>query len=162
MSPTSYQTAPPRGGPVLIADRRLFSQVRRTASLRRRGVKTVALATPMDMNENIPIHPFPHDRVLEELADQLLECGAVLSQIVSRMVWWKAEGLSHPDAAPIPEVARSLVADALSDVKPKHSRRDLKVAAAIIAEATTAMSDNIFFVDPRQLKDADVDDAETG
>jgi hypothetical protein len=91
--------------------------------------------------------------VLEELANQLLECGAVLSQIVSGMVQWQAAGLSHPDAAPIPDTARSLVADVLKEVKPKHSRRDLKVAAAIVKEATDAISENIFFVDPEWAKE---------
>jgi hypothetical protein len=100
------------------------------------------------MTEHIPTHPFPHDAVLQELADQLLECGAVLSQIISGMVRWQASGRSHPDTAPIPDVARSLVADALKDVKPKHSRRDLKVAAAIAKDATAAICENIFAVDP--------------
>ncbi len=134
MSPTSYQTAPPRGGRRIIANPW--------------GAKKGLLQPLNGMTKHIPTHPFPHDAVLEELADQLLECGAVLSQIVSGMVRWQASGRSHPDAAPIPDVARSLVADVLKDVKPKHSRRDLKVAAAIVKEATEAIGENILFVDP--------------
>jgi hypothetical protein len=101
------------------------------------------------MSDSHSIHPFPsHESVLQDLANQLLECGAVLSQIVSGMVQWQAAGLSHPNAVPIPEAARTLVADVLKEAKPKHSRRDLKVAAAIVKEATDAIAENVYFVDP--------------
>jgi hypothetical protein len=105
------------------------------------------------MTKPIPIHPSPRDAVLQELADQLLDCGGVLSQIVSGMVQWQAAGLGHPDAAPIPEAARSLVADVLKEIRPKHSRRDLKVAAAIVKEATEAICDNVYGVDPDWAKE---------
>ncbi len=83
---------------------------------------------------------------LDELVAQLLECGGVLSQIVGRMVEFQAAGRSAPDAAPIPEVAHSLIRDVLDGVRKRHSERHIRVAATIIAEATEAMCENIFFV----------------
>ena len=85
---------------------------------------------------------------IDELVTQLLECGGVLSQIVSRMVEFQAAGRSAPDAAPIPEVAHSLIQGVLDGVRKRHSKRDIRVAATIIAEATEAIGENIFYVGP--------------
>jgi len=52
-----------------------------------------------------PIDSFQPPDALDELVEQLLECGAVLSQIISHMVRFQAGGRAAPDAAPIPEVA---------------------------------------------------------
>jgi hypothetical protein len=114
------------------------------------------------MNKPIRIHPYPQDPTLEELAKQLLEVGAVLSQIVGHMVRAGAAGQASPEAAPIPDLAGSLVAEALADVKPKHSRRDLKVAAAIVGEATDAICENIFTVDLDALAASELDDDADG
>ena len=83
---------------------------------------------------------------LDELAFQLLGCGAVLSQMISGMIRCQAAGRSAPDAAPIPSVAQDLIRDVLGDLKRRYSRRDLKVACAIVEEATDAICENIFFV----------------
>jgi hypothetical protein len=85
---------------------------------------------------------------LDTLVTELLECGAVLSQIVGRMVAFQAAGRSAPDAAPIPEVAHSLIRGVLGGVAHHHSKRDMRVSARIIAEATHAMAEDIFFVGP--------------
>ncbi len=79
---------------------------------------------------------------------QLLECGAVLSQLISGMVEFSASGRAAPDAAPIPEIAHSLIRGVLDDVAKRHSKRDIKVAAAIVEEATAAMCNDIFYVGP--------------
>jgi hypothetical protein len=91
-----------------------------------------------------PVHPDP----LDELVSELLGVGAVLSQIISNMVRFQAAGKSAPDAAPIPEIAHRLIRDVVGDLRSRHSKRDLRVAAAIIGEATNAIADNLFFVDP--------------
>jgi hypothetical protein len=91
------------------------------------------------------------DDTIDELAFQLLGCGAVLSQMVSGMIRCEASGRSAPDAAPIPTVAQSLIRDVLGDLKRHHSRRDLAVAAAIVDEATDAICQNIFFVPLEEL-----------
>lgn len=85
---------------------------------------------------------------LDELVSELLSVGAVLSQIVARMVRFEAEGRTAPDAAPIPEVARTVLRDVLGDLRKRHSKRDIRVAAAIVAEATEAICNDVFFVEP--------------
>jgi hypothetical protein len=72
----------------------------------------------------------------------------VLSQIISRMVAFDASGRSAPDAAPIPEVAHGLVRGVLDNISRRHSKRDIKVAAAIVEEATASICNDIFFVGP--------------
>jgi hypothetical protein len=94
-----------------------------------------------------------HDSVhppdpLGELTSELLGCGGVLSQMIGGMIEFQAAGRSAPDAAPIPEVAQSLVRDVLDEVGKRHSKRDIRMAATIVAEATDAICENIFFVDP--------------
>jgi hypothetical protein len=88
---------------------------------------------------------------LDELAFQLLGCGAVLSQMVSGMIRCEAAGRSAPDAAPIPTVAQSLIRGVLGDLKRRYSRRDLNVAAAVVQRATDAICENIFFVPLEEL-----------
>lgn len=100
----------------------------------------------------MPEHTNGTRPALEEFVHELLECGAVLSQIVSHMVRFGAAGLSSPDAAPVPVVAHKLISDALTDVKRRRSRRDLKMAAAIVRDATEAMCENLFFVDVEEAK----------
>lgn len=94
------------------------------------------------------LDPAPSTDPLDGLVTELLECGAVLSQIVTRMVQFQAAGRSAPDAVPIPEAAHAVVRGAIHSVKPRHSKRDIKVATAIVAEATTAITDNVFFLGP--------------
>jgi hypothetical protein len=83
---------------------------------------------------------------LERLTAQLLDCGGVLSQIVSHMVEWENAGRSSPDTAPIPDIARQLVASALGDMTKRHSRLELRKATTIVEEATSLIAENIFFV----------------
>jgi hypothetical protein len=94
------------------------------------------------------IHPSPPSDVLAELVAALLEAGAVLSQIISHMVEFEAAGRSAPSAAPIPEVAHSVIRDALGEIRDEHSKRDVKVASRIVKRATDAICDNVFFVGP--------------
>ena len=83
---------------------------------------------------------------LDELVRELLGCGAVLSQVVTHMIRCDAAGRAAPDAAPIPDAAHSLIRDALTDVARQRSRRDIKVAAAIVRDATESIAENIFLV----------------
>src|ERR1700693_5444908 len=92
--------------------------------------------------------PTPPPGPLDELTDQLLEVGAVLSQIISHMVEFQAAGRSAPDSAPIPEVAHDLVCSSLNEIAKRHSKRDIRVAARIVQEATRAICENIFYVAP--------------
>jgi hypothetical protein len=85
---------------------------------------------------------------LDELVGRLLECGAVLGQMVAAMVEFQASGRSAPDAAPIPEVAQSLVRGELDDLVARHGIEDIALAAKIVREATDAISDGIFLLGP--------------
>ncbi len=93
----------------------------------------------------------PRD-ALDELVDQLLDCGAVLSQIVGQMIKAEAAGLSAPDAAPIPEVAHGMIRDVLQDLPGRHTNHDLTTAATIVEQATHAMCENIFIVPSAELR----------
>ena len=94
-------------------------------------------------NQHNPHHaPEP----LDELVSELLAVGAVLSQMIAGMVEFEASGRSAPDAAPIPEVAHSLIRDVLDGVQKRHSKRDIRVAAKIVAESTHAICEDIFIV----------------
>ena len=92
--------------------------------------------------------PTPPPEPLDELTGQLLAVGAVLSQIISGMVRYQAAGRSAPDSAPIPEVAHELIRGVLNEVGKLHSKRDIRVAARIVEEATEAICENIFYVGP--------------
>lgn len=85
---------------------------------------------------------------LDELVAQLLVCGGLLSQIISRMVEFQSSGESAPDSTPIPELAHAVIRGVLDDVRKRHSRRDIALAAAIVREAAEGITENIFFVGP--------------
>jgi hypothetical protein len=85
---------------------------------------------------------------LDDLVTELLECGAALSQIIDHMVQFQASGRSAPDAVPIPEIAHSLIRGVLTGVRKGYSKRDIKVAAKIVKDATSAICEDIFFVGP--------------
>jgi hypothetical protein len=89
-----------------------------------------------------------HPEPLDELVARLLECGAVLSQMVAAMVEFQASGRSAPDAAPIPEVAHSLVRGELGGLVARHGKEDIALAARIVSEAAEAISDGIFILGP--------------
>lgn len=105
------------------------------------------------MTKHTHIRLYAQDPALEDFADELLEVFGVLNRIVARMI--RAEGGGHPspDRASIPDLARSTVAEALKGVQLRYSRRDLKVAVSIVAEATQAISENAFLADSDLLQD---------
>jgi hypothetical protein len=45
------------------------------------------------------------------------------------MLQFQAAGRSAPDAAPIPEVAHTVIKDAIGDLTKRHSKRDIRVTA---------------------------------
>lgn len=88
--------------------------------------------------------PQPDD-ALDELVSELLGFGVVISQMITHMIRCDAAGKAAPDAAPIPDVAHSVTCDVLADVVRRRSRRDVKVAAAIIKDATESIAEDIFW-----------------
>lgn len=97
------------------------------------------------MNDHTPLPPAD---ALDELVTQLLECGGVLSQIISAMVEFQSSGRAAPDAAPIPEVAHTVIRDVLGGVGKRYSKRDVKVAAKIVREATEAICSDLYVLGP--------------
>ena len=69
------------------------------------------------------------DAAIDELVTQLLECGGVMSQIIGHMARSQVMGRSVPDVVPIPVVAHQLISGVVTDVRRRHSRHDLTVAA---------------------------------
>jgi hypothetical protein len=98
----------------------------------------------MTTHRRSPQQPDP----LDALTEQLLECGGVLSQIISHMVQFEASGQSAPDTAPIVDVARGLIRDVIGGLARRHSAAEISAAAAIVDEATEAISKDLFFVSP--------------
>ncbi len=103
------------------------------------------------MSDQITASP-PSDP-LDELVNELLLCGGVLSQIVSHMVASERSGRSSPDAAPIPEVARFLIRSVIGDAGKRYSKRDIKVACRLVGDVTHAICEEIFFVGPDETEE---------
>ncbi|HUA47446.1 MAG TPA: hypothetical protein VMA77_19580 [Solirubrobacteraceae bacterium] len=89
---------------------------------------------------------------LDALLDQLLACGAALSQIIGRMQEFEASGLSSPNAPPILEVAHSLIRDVNAAIPERHTDEEIRVSAAIVEQVTTAICENIFFLPPSEIR----------
>ena len=85
---------------------------------------------------------------LDDLVSQLLDCGGVLSQIISRMVQFNASGRAAPDIAPIPVVAHSLIHDTITDLAEQYSEEEIRTSASVIKDVTQSICANIFFVGP--------------
>jgi hypothetical protein len=96
----------------------------------------------------------PTPDVLDVLVDQLLACGAPISQIMARMQEFEASGLSSPDAPPVFEVVHSVIREVIDDFTERYSADEIRVASEIVAQATVAMCKNIFFVPPSELRRA--------
>lgn len=94
----------------------------------------------------------PTPDVLDVLVDQLLACGAPISQMMARMQQFEASGLSSPDASPAFEVAHSVIRGVVDDLTENYSEDEIRVASEIVAQATVAMCQNIFFVPPSEIR----------
>lgn len=102
---------------------------------------------------------------LDQLVHELLECGAVLSQMISHMVEFEASGRAAPDSAAIPDVAHDLIRCVIADVRKGFSRRDIKVAARMVKQVTAAICNDIFYIPPGEVdrllsEEADAEDEE--
>ncbi len=78
----------------------------------------------------------------------MLSCGGVLGQMISSMVEFRSSGRSAPNAAPIPDVAHSLIRSVIADLGERYSEQEIQVAAAIIDDLATAICNEIFIVSP--------------
>jgi len=94
----------------------------------------------------------PTPDLLDVLVDQLLACGAPISQMMASMHEFEASGLSSPDAPPPFEVAHSLIRSAVDDLTGRYSDDEIRTSAEIVAQATIAICQNIFFVPPSEIR----------
>lgn len=94
----------------------------------------------------------PTPDLLDVLVDQLLACGAPISQMMASMQKFEASGLSAPDAPPAFEVAHSLIRGVVDDLTERYSDDEIRTAAEIVAQATIAICDNIFIIPPSEVR----------
>jgi hypothetical protein len=94
----------------------------------------------------------PTPDLLDVLVDQLLACGAPISQMMASMHEFEASGLSSPDAPPIFEVAHSLIRSVVDDLTDRYSDDEIRISAEVIAQATVAICENIFVVPPSEIR----------
>ncbi len=94
----------------------------------------------------------PTPDVLDVLVDQLLACGAPISQMMARMQEFEASGLSSPDAPAVFEVAHSLIRSVVDGLTERYSDDEIRVSSEIVAQATIAMCENIFVVPPSEIR----------
>jgi hypothetical protein len=94
----------------------------------------------------------PTPDALDALVAQLLDCGAVLSQMIGSMQEFEASGLSLPDAPPILEIAHSLIRDVVADLPEHHSEAELRLSAEIVEQVATAICENIFIVPTSEIR----------
>jgi hypothetical protein len=107
-------------------------------------VETATLVALAGVADHASADP-PAD-LCKELAASLLNCGGVLSQIVNHMVRFEAAGRSVPDAAPIPEMAQSLVEKQVGPLLHDYSAAQIKMTTALVAAITDAICENIYLV----------------
>jgi hypothetical protein len=146
----SWKSRPPRDRRVLPfrADRRLIS-----FDGADRGAKGGGeIGRPQALGGMTDEETAPTADVLDVLVDQLLACGAPISQMMARMNEFEASGLSSPDAPPTFEVAHSLIRSVVDDLTERYSDDQIQVASEIVAQATIAICENIFFVPPSEIR----------
>jgi hypothetical protein len=88
----------------------------------------------------------PSDTALEGLAEHLLACGGVLSQIVNHMVRSEAAGRSSADAVAIPVALHELRRGILEPLASTHPKSEIEATTAMLAEVTETIRDEVLLV----------------
>jgi hypothetical protein len=83
---------------------------------------------------------------LQQFVDELIEVGAVLSQIVAHMALSGTRGSGSPDAVPIPLVLGQVLAGVLEPVAERHGADAVGAAARLVGDARERIGDEIFLV----------------
>jgi hypothetical protein len=91
--------------------------------------------------------------VLDELVSELLVCSGSIHHMISGMIDWEMTYGSPPDAPSLAQNAHTLVGGAARP-RLRHSKRDVRVAAAILREITAAVREDIYVVNPDAFPDA--------
>jgi hypothetical protein len=96
------------------------------------------------MKINMP-HPSGGDSV-DALVAQVVECGAVMSQIVNHMVASQASGRCAPDAPPIDVVLHQLLRGVLEPLVKTHPPSKTRQTTSMLKSITKTISEEIFLV----------------
>jgi hypothetical protein len=93
--------------------------------------------------------------IIDELVGELLVCSGSIHHMISGMIDWEMTYGSPPDAPSLAKNAQTLVSGAAGP-RVRQSKRDLRVAAAILREITAAIREDIYVVNPDAFPDADL------
>ena len=83
---------------------------------------------------------------LQQFVDELIEVGAVLSQIVEHMVLSGTRRGGSPDAVPIPAVLGQLLTGVLEPVAERYGADAVEAAARLVGDTRERIGDEIFLV----------------
>ena len=72
--------------------------------------------------------------------------------MMARMQEAEASGSSSPDAPPIFEIAHKLIRSVVDGLTEHYSDDEIRVASEIVAQATVAICENIFFVPQPEIR----------
>ena len=87
----------------------------------------------------------------------LIQNGAQLSLIIDHMTR-ASEEHPHPRAKPIPVVLSELIEGVLTERLGRFHPADVKTAARLLAAATEAIGEDLFFVDPSVIEEHGIPD----
>jgi hypothetical protein len=101
----------------------------------------------MSMTDHPKSSPEPVEP-LDELVAELLDCGGVLSQIISAMVEFQAGGHHAGDQVPTPEIAYSIVRGVVCGLSERFSAADLQTSAIVVREVTEVLCNELYVLGP--------------
>jgi hypothetical protein len=113
-------------------------------------VETGRLEALEVMPDDDPVSLRPPSKALGELGEQLLLAGGLLSQIINTMITAAYAPEEPPEFAPIPEIAHALICDTMHELESRYTADDLIFAATVVRDATAAIGENVFFVNPEE------------
>jgi hypothetical protein len=90
--------------------------------------------------------PDPPSGPTGELAEALVHCGGLLSQVVAQVIRWDG-GVPEGDV-PIPDGACRLVAALLSELEDCFSEEEVGAATRVVEALTESLTEDVYFVDP--------------
>ena len=84
----------------------------------------------------------------DQLANELLDCGGVLSQVVAGMVEHQNAQDGSSEYVAIPDAVHALMREVLEDVGERHSEAEAAIAAQLVRDVTNAFTSDIFLDHP--------------
>jgi hypothetical protein len=110
----------------------------------RRGEEFPPLEAQYVMKINMPHSPGGDS--VDALVAQVVDCGAVMSQIVNHMVASQSSGRTAPDAPPIPVVLHELLRGVLEPLVKTLAPSKIRQTTTMLEAITKTISEEIFLV----------------